>query len=291
MKNYTVISDPGIDDLVALVLLYKLNPTAKNVLISTFGNATEKITSKNAKEFIAFVTNSWSFLNGSNFPLNGKVERPWPDYFHGADGVWGVHPKVDIQAVQNANAISKNVISLATLTDPLWLVRNGEIEEITLMGGAFNIEGNETKYAETNMAFDPDAAKYFFEEVKDVKVKVVPLDVTRKIYWTKKQVDNIPESTEINIWLKKLLSTWFDKYNHDREKNFNLHDPLAIYLNFYSEHAEWTSSGVRMVTDGERRGQTIFDSKNPLCDIAIDLNDPGAIAHSIYEKVFDMGIN
>lgn len=97
MNNYTIISDPGIDDLVALVLLYKLMPQAKNNLVSTFGNAPEEITSKNAKEFISFVAGSWSFIHGSKVQLNGAVERPWPDYFHGPDGVWGIHPKVDIQ--------------------------------------------------------------------------------------------------------------------------------------------------------------------------------------------------
>ncbi|PIR58906.1 MAG: hypothetical protein COU69_02950 [Candidatus Pacebacteria bacterium CG10_big_fil_rev_8_21_14_0_10_56_10] len=286
MNDYTVTSDPGIDDLVALVLLYKLNSTAKNVLISTFGNATEKITSINAKEFIAFVANSWEFLNGSSLPLNGKIERPWPDYFHGSDGAWGVHPRVDLQVVKNAKTTCKNIISLATLTDPLRLVKTGEIEKITLMGGAFNIEGNETKYAETNMAFDPDAAKYFFESVKKIEVKVVPLDVTRKVYWSKQQVDDVPENGKVNIWLKKLLLAWFDKYNHDREKDFNLHDPLAVFLNFYPELAEWVNRGISVIIEGEKRGQTVFDNRNPSCAIAIDIKNPTAIANSIYNKIF-----
>lgn len=286
VRSYTVTSDPGIDDLVALVLLYKLNPVAKNVLISTFGNATEEITSVNAKEFIAYVANSWKFLNGSKLPLNGKIERPWPDYFHGPDGVWGVHPKVDLRVVKNAKMTSKHIISLATLTEPLKLIKKGEIEEITLMGGAFHIEGNETKYAETNMAFDPDAAGHFFENIKGVKVKVVPLDVTRQVYWTKQQVDSIPESNKINAWLKKLLRTWFDKYNHDKEKDFNLHDPLAVFLNFYPDYAEWVSNGIGVITDGKKRGQTVFNEVNQLCKIAINLKNPPAISNSIYNIVF-----
>lgn len=287
-NNYTVITDPGIDDLVALVLLYKLIPTAKNTLVSTFGNATEEITSVNAKEFIAFIANLWNFKTGSTLPLNGKVERPWPDYFHGADGVWGVHPKVDTQNIKSdqSRASFKKILSLATLTDPLKLLRAGEIEEITLMGGAFGIEGNETKYAETNMAFDPDAAHYFFREQKDIEVKVVPLDVTRKVFWSQNQINTIPENNIVNIWLKQLLLTWFDKYNHDREKDFNLHDPLAVYLQFYPNEASWIMSGVEVVTEGEKRGQTIFSKENTSCKIAIDLIDADAIADKIYEIIF-----
>src|SRR3989344_1039781 len=137
MKNITVISDPGIDDLVALVLLYRLAPDAQNTLIATFGNATEEITSINAKEFIAFVAQSWGFINGLKVPYNGKFERPWPDYFHGPDGVWGIHPKTNIQSIQKINRTSQNVISLATLTDPLKLMRKGKLKEMTIMGGAF----------------------------------------------------------------------------------------------------------------------------------------------------------
>ena len=288
MKNYTIISDPGIDDLVALVLLHKLAPGTQNTLISTFGNATEDITSVNAKEFIAFVAKSWNFAHGSPLPLNGKVEHPWPDYFHGPDAVWGVHPDVDCAHISEGSGkiMADHILSLATLTDALKLMREQHVTHVTLMGGAFAIEGNETKYAETNMAFDPDAVGHFFEEVGDTDVNVVPLDVTRKVYWSEEQIHNIPEKNEVNIWLKKLLSTWFDKYNHDREKDFNLHDPLAVYLEFFPGAAKWTTSGVQVITTGEKRGQTVMSTDNPKCRIAMDLVDSQKIADTIYSVIF-----
>lgn len=289
MKYYTIISDPGIDDLVALVLIHKLVPRVKNTLISTFGNASEEITSLNAKEFIAFVDTSWNFMNGTKLPLNGKVERPWPDYFHGPDGVWGIHPKVDIKNIisKELSITTKNVVSLATLTEPLKLLREKGIDEITIMGGAFKIEGNETKFAETNMAFDPDAAKYFFDEIKDTQVKLIPLDVTRQVYWSKEQIDNIPESNPVNIWLKKLLSAWFDNYNHDKEKDFNLHDPLAVYLEFFPDEANWIASGVSVIVNGESKGQTIYNDCNTSCNIALGLRNPKKISERIYSIVFN----
>jgi inosine-uridine nucleoside N-ribohydrolase len=287
MNSFTVVSDPGIDDLVALVLLYRLNPFTRNILISTFGNANEETTSVNAKEFISFVARSWSFRNGSNLPLCGNLDHPWPDYFHGADGVWGVHPKVNIRKINIVNAENNKLISLGPLTDPLKIIRKEKIQEITLMGGAFEVEGNETKYAETNIAFDTDAAGLFFREIKNIQVRVVPLDVTRHVYWTREKIERIPLNNKTNNWLKKLLLTWYEKYDHKREKNFHLHDPLAVYLNAYPSQALWKISGVNVVISGKMRGRTIFEKHNPNCEIALKLKNANYISDFIFETLFE----
>ncbi len=290
MKNFTIISDPGIDDLVALVLLYKLLPNAKNCLIPTFGNASENLTAKNAKEFISFVAQSWGFKDGSRKPLSGKFEFPWPDYFHGPDGVWNIHPNVRTSTIKKLKDYpsNKSVISLGPLTDTYKLFKEKGFKEITIMGGAFNEKGNETDFAEFNIYGDSDSACKFFEECKGVKVKIVPLDVTRKVAWSKKQIDAIPETTKTNIWLKKLIQTWFEKYNHKKEENFNLHDPLAVYLNFFPDQSEWTKSGVEVITKGKQRGRTIFQQCNPICNVAAKMMDAKKTADEIYSLVFEI---
>lgn len=290
MKNLTVISDPGIDDLIALVLLKKLEAKTNTCLVSTFGNATESITAQNAKEFISFVSPQWQLMHGSSMPMNNKIEHPWPDYFHGPDGVWGIHPEVNISKIKSIEVYPKNenVISLATLTDVNKLYKNNGFKNITIMGGAFLVEGNETQFAETNIAFDPDSAHDFFENFSsNVRIKVVPLDVTRKVYWTLDQVLKIPESGKVNKWIKNLLLIWFDKYDHDKEKDFNLHDPLAVYLSFFPDKAKWFSSGVEVEIDGIKRGQTVFCDSNTSCEIALDLYKPNNISDDIFSIVFE----
>src|SRR3989338_5278494 len=227
MKNITVISDPGIDDLVALALLHKLNTNAKNCLVSAFGNAPEKITAQNAKEYISFVSPRWQFMHGSSTPFNNKFEHPWPEYFHGPDGVWGIHPAADISGIDSLKVFpnNKGVISLAPLTDVNKILKDN-------------------------------------------------------------RVNKIPELNKLNIWIKELLLTWFDKYNHDREKDFNLHDPLAVYLSYFPKQAVWTKSGIEVIIKGKRRGQTILNEDKPVCSIALDLKNAAAVSEKIYDLIF-----
>ncbi|MBL7159570.1 nucleoside hydrolase [Candidatus Microgenomates bacterium] len=287
MKNFTIVTDPGIDDLIALLLLFELSPKSENVLVSTFGNAPERFTSQNAKEFIVFMANNWRFIHGSKEPLK-PLKHSWPTYFHGPDGVWEIHPEVDIEKVYLLEDYPEDlhVISLGPMTDVYKMQKKIKIKQITIMGGAFNVGGNETQYAETNIAFDPDAAAKFFHHCNGNDIKIVPLDVTTKVFWTKEQILDASEKLPYQKWAKRLLLTWFQQYGDKKQMNFELHDPLAVYLTFYPQLAKWTSSGVEVVTKGSRRGQTVLSRFNPKCKIAVDIIDSQGLALRLYKKVF-----
>lgn len=55
------------------------------------------------------------------------------------------------------------------MMDTLKLLKEQKPENFTIMGGAFNIEGNETKYSETNIAFDTDSAVEFLITAKELR--------------------------------------------------------------------------------------------------------------------------
>lgn len=288
MKPFTVITDPGIDDLLALVLLAKLLP-GKHSAVSSFGNVAEHVTGANTREILRLLGN-WEYSSGSKLPLNGKLEHPWADYFHGPDGVWNVHsdPIQEGYPIIHLDAYPENpnLISLAPLTDLSKLFRSFELQSVTIMGGAFSISGNETPFAETNIAFDPEAAAHFFSSCKGIKVRVVPLDVTRQVVWSLSMVESIPESNGVNCWIKKVLLAWFHNYNHEKETNFNLHDPTAVFLTFFPNSADWQLSGVKIIEKGDQRGRTKLDRSAPPCLVATGIKKDEDIASMIFTLLF-----
>lgn len=286
METYTIISDPGVDDIIALLLLSKLSP-AHHLLISTFGNAPEIHTAQNAKEFISFIAPDWLYASGAKKPLK-PLEHQWPAYFHGHDGVCGVHPDINTSHTkgQVVPYLARNVISLGPLTEVCHLLQKEKIENIMIMGGAINVPGNETAYAETNIAFDPDGAAQVFASCSNIDVKIVPLDVTKQVFWTKEDILQIPENKAYKIWIKKMFLSWLENYGGKRETVFHLHDPLAIYAIFFPDSLGWLTSGIQVVTTGEKRGQMILSKDNPPCKTALKVHNPLDISQRIFEMIF-----
>lgn len=285
MKACTVVTDPGHDDLIALSVLKEAAFDPVHTLVSTFGNVKQLHTAQNAKEFIALAAPHWNLLNGSQHPLNGDG-KSGAEYFHGADGVWGVHPHVDVSNVVEIKEAPKgqDLVSLGSMTDVWKIYQQNKPEEVMVMGGIFKGVGNEGVHAEFNIAMDADAAAKFFENCHDTKVQVVPLDATRKVFWTLEQTEKIPEDKEYTAWAKELIKVWFK--NRPRIEDFILHDPLAMFLKYHPEHAVWVDSGIEVITEGEERGKTILSDKNPSCQIAMDIVDPQKTALAIYDLIF-----
>lgn len=285
---HTVITDPGVDDLVALALLNKLDPD-KNSLITSFGNVPLEFTDQNAREFIAQSVPHWNYYKGSKKALNGKQNAKWAAFFHGKDGSWGVHPKVGSAKLNALKGYPKNenVISLGPFTDLVKLQKKVSINKVMVMGGAFNVAGNETKYSEFNAAADPEAVSEFFKNAKGVNVSVVSLDGTGKTTWPLFMVKGIPETNKTNILLKKLLLAWFEGFK-DKNAFFELYDPLAVYLNFFPKDAKWVKGDVEVILRGKKRGKTVLKkNERSSVKVAVEIPNPKLVGQKIFDLIFN----
>lgn len=295
-ESFIVSTDPGVDDLVALALLYKLSPEASHTLLPTFANGPIDTISKNAEEFIAYCAPGWTMAPACSLPLSGTIERPFPDYFHGPDGVWNIHIDADDYKAQPVQKYGgelsdfRNAFSLGAMTafSPKSPDFSSQFNfaNLWVMGGVLDEEGNETPFSETNVAFDPDGADTYFAERPVENTYVVPLDVTRRVLWDLPSIEAIEVKDAMSWWIKNTLTAWFQNYDHAREDSLCLHDPLTIWLAFHPDDAHWETTGLRVILEGEQRGRTVRDSTRPECKVAMKLNDPEKIQSDIWTTIF-----
>ena len=282
----TVITDIGVDDALALVLLDRLTPGRRKTIVPTFGNTKAEAIKKNARDFVAQMpmSSGWYYYGqGIQLPLSGSITFSAEDY-HGADGLWSIRPPKSAALLRATNDIPQGqAISLGPLTQAYELLRKGTLEQLTLMGGYFRDESHPTIRPQANIRMDIDAAELFFADCTGVDVRVVPHNVTRQVYWTREMVEAAPSTSATAAWLKRLMQTWFENCPYER---FALHDPVAALLALEPDLASWTESGIRVRRDGNSDGITELSQDNPICSIATSLRDPSKVADHIFSLVF-----
>lgn len=288
MKNLSqdivAITDIGVDDALALVLLDKLAAHQRKIIVPTFGNTSANVVEKNAREFAAYMQHEWYFHQGAVLPLSGRPATFSAEDYHGKDGLWGVRPPNSPKSCKTAdNVLDAQVISLGPLTQAHDLLKAGKLERITIMGGYFDHGAGLSVRPQANVRMDIDAAERFFEECTGVEVRLVPHDVTRTVCWTKNDIMSIPEGTPTNLWLKKLMLSWFANCPYDR---FALHDVVAVWLAFNPNSANWIESGVKVLRGDVSEGVTELSSDSPACYVANDIYEPERLADHIFNVMF-----
>ena len=175
MKKVWVDTDPGVDDIVAIAMLFE-SPDIEIVGLSTiFGNVTVDLTTKNAKIILEAVgKESIPLARGAYFPLNVRLDTS--PFVHGDNGLGNMplpepkmkeSPLLAPQAIINAILSNPNEITLFPI-GPLTNIAMAYlmepkiadlVKEVVIMGGAVHCPGNITPTAEANFFHDPHAAQ------------------------------------------------------------------------------------------------------------------------------------
>jgi len=127
-------------------------------------------------------------------PMSDADLKPSPDGF-ATHTVLQPRSAVDfIVDTVKANPNEITILAIGPLTNiALAVKQNPEIvpliKKIIYMGGAIDVAGNTTKFAEFNWWFDPDAAQFVVR--LPIPQVVVPLDVTDTVFLTKPIYDRI----------------------------------------------------------------------------------------------------
>lgn len=175
MRKIWVDADPGVDDTVALAMLFEADDIDIIGISTIFGNVTVDLTTKNAKLLLeAQGRTEIPVARGAYYPLYIPLDTS--PFVHGDNGLGNMPlteptmPESPLSAPQAIiNAILENPneiillpigpltnIALAYLLEPKIAKL---VKEVVIMGGAVHVPGNITPVAEANFFHDPHAAQ------------------------------------------------------------------------------------------------------------------------------------
>lgn len=240
-RNIVLDCDPGHDDAIAILLAGK-NPNINLLGISVVaGNQTIEKTARNALNVATYLGIDVPVAIGSEFPI--VRERVICAAIHGDSGLDGFDfPKYDkqfdkrngVQLIIDSVMNNDNVTIVATgpLTNVALALKlepklYQKVDEIILMGGSVD-NGNTSPAAEFNIMCDPEAAHIVFSS--GIKVKMVGLNVTRKVLVTNKVIERM---AKINNSASDMFVKLMKVFNENQHKTFGveagpLHDPATI---------------------------------------------------------------
>lgn len=245
MTNKTSVwidTDPGNDDMMAVLLLAQ-NPLVEILGVSTvFGNASLEKVTRNAK----FILN---LANRNDIPLFAGAERPLVRNqicadIHGESGLDGVTlveeepvivgeaQEAMIKAIENAEE-PITILALGPLTNiaTLFTARPdlvNRIRRLVIMGGAIAVPGNKNRVAEFNVFCDPEAAEIVFNTV--IPKTLIPLDPCTNVVLTDQDIASLPDGT-VGSTLKRALKPYIENIcTFEGVQGALMYDPIAAYF-------------------------------------------------------------
>ncbi len=284
--NVIIDTDPGVDDLLAILLALNSREFQVDALTIVGGNCSLADATRNALRILEIANRpDIPVYRGAARPLKGRYV--YARYFHGPRGLTGRLPEPRIAVANDLNAIDAiaskienarapiALIALGPLTNVARLITRrpdtvGGISPLIVMGGAVDVPGNVTPYAEFNTYSDPEAAEVVFRSGMDVKL--IGLDVCNPVFLERDRAGEIPGVRG------RVVRGWFDF--HPEFDTMSLCDPLAVVAAMRPELFTYEQGPIGVVTEGEERGRTFRGTVGPPISFAT-----GVDAKAAYEVI------
>lgn len=271
--------DPGIDDVMALLLAFVRPELDVRLITTEAGNQTQDKTSYNARGFVDLMKQKVEVARGLEQPLFRKLQIA--GHVHGDTGLGSLtldkpitaespRPAIDALRETILGSPEKTVlIATGPLTNigALFLAHpevKDHIRYISFMGGAA-VGGNVTPAAEFNVYVDPEAADIVFRA--GVPIVMSGLDVTHKAYLTERDVQALEEigtdlareaAAMLRFYGKAAVQTPFHEAHF--AEVIRLHDLCAVAYVIRPELFAGMDCHVDIETEGRlTMGATVVD--------------------------------
>lgn len=265
--------DTGSDDALAILLAEKSGKFEIQGITTVAGNTNLKQVMINTLKVLNLAKRlDIPVFKGASKPLEGKGRRGKTS---GKDGLCDVvlfSPNKKPEKLLAEKFLSKTVlthpkeisiIATAPLTNIGKFLKKHpkikkKIKRIIIMGGAVEVPGNVTPYAEFNFFNDPEAVKIVFES--GVPITLIPLDVTMKVLISRDWLlrKHGESKDPITKFIVELVNNRYKLVGKDW---MYLHDTLAVGVAINKNFVKTKKENLKVITKGKQKGQIIRDSQ------------------------------
>lgn len=293
MIKLIIDTDPGVDDALAIAKAAALPQIELLGLTAIFGNAFVSQSSRNARYLLDLYDAACPVAEGAALPYGAQDYTPSSNV-HGPEGLGDLREVPQIganvplpaaawlveMAKRHRGALVICAIGpLTNIADALALdpgfARN--VKALVIMGGAFGVPGNITPHAEANIFHDAAAADAVF--AAGMNTLMVGLDATMQTLLTPVHFAQMArDAPKVGGFLSDIHGFYLEFYRSVGVMDgCPMHDSTALLACIAPERFQWTSSGIRVVTEGTAVGQTVAAPDRPAVKVAVGVDADWAV--------------
>jgi len=280
-RKVIIDCDPGIDDIMAIFMVFQVPEIEVIGLTSTFGNVHTPLATKNCLHLLEVAGfPEVPVAEGVMGPLKGGVPEI-ADFVHGEDGLGNTNQanpkgqKLDISAaeflVQKVAEFpgEVTVVTLAPLTNIALAIQKDpnfakNTKQLVILGGAYYRSDDVKPAAEANMYSDPEAADITF--TSGMNILVTGIDLTTQVLFTEQDLVDIRDSNGRHGSYVYDCCKFYLEWHRTSEKidGMILHDPTSLVAMLDPTLFTSRKEAVRVGTEGVHTGHTLLEagSKN-----------------------------
>lgn len=270
--------DPGVDDAIAILLALASPELEVLAITCVAGNVPVATAARNARMVVeAAGRRDLPVFAGAARPLLQPLETA--EMVHGKSGLGDADPGQPLVNWQ-PGAVGEMIRLLQAPPEPVTVALlgpqtnlaialtlapeiAGNIRQVLVMGGAFEIGGNSSPVAEFNILTDPHAAQIVLKS--DLAVRYAALDVTHQALMLPERIAAIAALPGRSA---ALAANWMRFYSRFDERKYGmpggpLHDPVPLATLIAPDLLTSQTGKIAIsLADGPAFAKTVFDAED-----------------------------